>query len=783
MGPNLSFTREEVVAAAGVDPWTRQAQFQQEINPNDIAATRDTYLRAAEQATSVQDIATQATQISQGAGGNDGAPLVDGADRDQQTADGMQQGGADIAAVGETLNRAMNRAIGAHDQVLALIPPLDTTHTTNIQAAVDEYNAWVTSVQGVPLEPGTAEAMAEGIRQRWIEQTATAARTADADITAAVEAYRMDMMAQANELQYLGYEPSEGPFQLFTTPEMGQWAAAGLNAEAQKENPDQGKIDRYLDGLQSVNSGVYGPTGPGTTGPNEADRAMTPEERAYLDSFYGTVSADTLAALGNNDSLGGAATTVANGIDTLMNPELGGIDTAVSPEQVPASIGEYLNGYGDQIAGQASVDRFNGFGSLMESATVAPGDDFAANLATAGLEVQEAVDAANIASAGSEWNPESTSMMPPLALTGSGDLLSHVSTNAAASTDILMGSDARNRMLAADWQDSQGIADLINSSTRPAEDGSMTPDQEYVADEVLGFYADNPDELIHDWETDDAALPEYDNVPLQGAVAEAALNRMDALVGYGDARPSDDVYGVFGLMGATDPTVNEYFKTGIGAEQHDLAYDVYAGNVDAAARQGVLEDIGDLTQYVNWGEADALQHYAGDEDKQDKLSQDQAIASVGAAAAIGGLMGGPAGAAAGAVAGAGWSMATPAFSEYEAQAPKDLADYQAGEVPLNNQLMEYALLSGAADAYNANGVADITLPDVAPDPTVSESLAAAHGLNDDANSLLGQLSAQDESIRADVGAVQAGSRNIAPFTEHHPFAAERRAEAAEENGG
>ncbi len=595
MGPNLSFDRPEVVAAAGVDPWARQENFQNELNPEDIAATRDTYLRAAEQATSVQDIATQASQISQTAGGNDGAPLVDGADRDQQTADGMQQGGADIAAVGDTLNRAMNRAIAAHDEVLALIPPLNVTLATNVQAAVDEYNAWVASVQGVPLEPGTAEAMAEGIRQKWIEQTAQAASTADGEITAAVEAYRMDMMTQANELQYLGYVPSEGPFQLFTTPEMGEWAAAGLNNALQQENPNQQDIDRYIDGLQAINSGIYGNPAAGTTGPQEAQRNMTPEERAYLDAFYGTASADTLAALGSNESLSGAATTVANGIDTLMNPEIGGIDSAGNAEGVPASIAEYLYGYDQQITDQASVDQFNGFGALMESATVAPSDTFAYDAGMAALGVQQAVDQRNLSAAeNAQWNPELASEGEPLQLTGSSDLLSHAALSATASQGLLSDPGVRNQALGADWQDSQGIADVIGSATRPDENGVMTAEQEGIADGVLTYYADNPAELIHDWD-DPTPLLAYDNVPLQGAVAEAALLRMDDIVGFGQSAPTyteGDTYGVFSLMAATDPTVNEYFKTGINAAEYELAPACTPAAI--ADRANAATDINDL---------------------------------------------------------------------------------------------------------------------------------------------------------------------------------------------
>ncbi|GAB2912653.1 hypothetical protein GCM10022245_54530 [Streptomyces mayteni] len=773
--------------AGGQDPWATQTRFNGEINLPHMARAGDALLEAADGARDVKDLATRADAISEPAGAVNGAPLAVSSERFDETRVNIRDERLDQAV--EYNFRAMRRASDTLNQVNAAITPngLDA-RIGNYQAeALQDWNYWETTRQGIQqqyqnnptatlptivykqnsvtfgrLPDGTVTLPPElptNIRDTYLQGAGDDARGTGGSIDAQIAMYRHALTEMAADLGEWGYNVASGPVDIFATPEMARFTAERINAEMAKDNPDELYLELYTENLQSITGGVFGdPLAPGQV----AQRGLTPQESTYLQAFYNTLSPEALAKLGSMEDLSGfAKTNVANGIDMLMNPDIGGIDVSGTggAQQVPDSIAEYLYGYDQRITEPGGVEAFNGFGRLMESSALTPGDDFARTTGIASLGVQEAIDRRNF--------------VPSEPLTGSSDLLSHASRNADASLDLLSQQSTRERFLAVDWQDSQGIADVIRSATYPGAEG-LTVEQKSVADGVLTFYTDNPEELVPDWSTD-GPPPDFppDVVPLQGAVADTALRRMDDIAGYG-ANPyaERDRYGTFSLMAAADPTVNEYFKTGVNAVQYGLAYERYAdGGADAFT---TMNRIGTLNQLVSWGEQDVINHYQGREDKENELRRDLATASAGAILGVAGMAPGPLGVGM-SLTEQGWSVAESAFPEFEPQAPRALGDYQLEGAFLNDERMRYTVLSALAAAHNEGAPLDRI--DMPPASTVTERFDIAGSV---ANPALDDV---EERLGGDVSrdiAAAMGSRHVPEFNPDDRATAERRLDPSEQ---
>src|SRR5687768_17078691 len=97
--PKLSFTNEEVAQAAGKDPWRRQREFSEELDPDDMAETAATYRQAAAKAGGAGELAEKATEVATRGGHLGGRDIVDGHDRIDHTARGLQGNGEDMDQV------------------------------------------------------------------------------------------------------------------------------------------------------------------------------------------------------------------------------------------------------------------------------------------------------------------------------------------------------------------------------------------------------------------------------------------------------------------------------------------------------------------------------------------------------------------------------------------------------------------------------------------------------------------------------------------------------------
>ncbi|TDC62357.1 hypothetical protein [Streptomyces hainanensis] len=581
--PDLSFTRDEVEARAGRKPWTRQREFHEEIDPDDMAETAAAYARAASQARDAADLAERATRVSEQSGARDGSALVDAEGRIDATDRALQSGGDDIDGVVRHLVRAMNQAIDTDEKVTGLIHDpgkLEDDYARHLRAAVVEWNGMQRALQARVAEraaewdawqraqpqggsapvhtpllvqyggrtatalpttgaQGTSYAFpdseAADVRNTHLGNAASDASAAYGEIDDEIEVYRHRLAQEGAELRRLGYDLTAGPLGLWTTEDMAKFDAQQFGEESRKEEPDPELLSLYTQGLGAIGDGVYGDAQP----PGDPERQLTADERAYLERFYGSLDSETLGRLGRLPDLGrvseAAKADVANGISMLTNPDAGGIDpSGEGMRNVPESIRNFLespftvDGRGVPTSESRFIEEqrdLNGFGGLMATADVAPGDAFAKELATSAVEAEKVASRAEARFQGvSEQN------------SGSSGMLSAAALNTEVSADLLRDDTFRGDLLSQRWYNSAGAADLIDSGTTVPDgvDPQGVEAMRYVeaAYDVLGYAKDHPDQI--NAPQDPMGISQTNHSPLQRAVGDTTLRYLDLLSNDGD---------------------------------------------------------------------------------------------------------------------------------------------------------------------------------------------------------------------------------------------------------
>ncbi|MDT0346572.1 TPR repeat region-containing protein [Streptomyces litchfieldiae] len=686
--PNLRFTRAEVEEEAGKKPWTRQREFTAEINPDDMGDTAAVYARAAGEASGAGELAQHATDLGADSGGIDGGTLVDAEGRIDETARGLQGNGQDMDEVVTYLVRAMNQAIDTEREVYDLVYAegfLEEAYVRQLAGAQNSWDGWqqaltdaVAAHNSSSAVPGTialpvthdgrtinadhAESgggvvyslpasLATEIREKHLRNAADFAVTYDAEMADAIEAYRRKLAEYGQQLGELGYDLSDGPLGIFTTDEMGEYAGQQLAEELAKDNPNPDVLLMYTEGLDSIVLGIYAEG----ADPGAAQRELTASELAYLEKFYGQLDADDLAALGalTEDTRGldpgeagrqyAGAQRVANGLNMLLNPDIGGIDPAARPDRVPEGIRPFVYNYENSDlypsdeSGRAhptlgsdafndELRRFNGFGDLMGTATIGSGEQFSEDLAHAAVDVQTRTSLQYSASGYDQDYVENTF--------GSG-LLSSAALNTEASAGLLNDADFRDQLLSQRWEDSQGAAELIASGTTipPGVDHNSDEARRYVEAgyHVLTSAPAHADGILakNSMMTE---LGHSDHTALQNAIGDTSLQYMDMLsksaqeTGFsvpGDpddpnARTDRNLFGndyrysfelsrgdreaLFSLMNSTGDEPRQNFLNGVGAWQETTAYNAFVrdsdGNGDQAAAFDAIGRVAGTVQHV-----------------------------------------------------------------------------------------------------------------------------------------------------------------------------------------
>ena len=687
--PDFNFTSAQVETKAGRKPWTRQREFAAEIQPDDMADTAAVYARAAGEASGAGELARHATEVGADAGGLDGASLVDEDGRIDATARGLQGNGQDMDSVVDYLVRSMNRAIQADEEVFDLVlgdGGLEEARTRHITAAVNEWNGWQSALEAaVPANPlgdssvlrpimsidvsyggrtltiapeqdwsrsvySLPASLATEIREKHLGNAADDAVTADDEITDAIEAYRNKLAEYGVELGALGYDLSDGPLGLWTTDEMATYAGQRLSEELAKDHPDPEALLRWTEGLDSVARGIYD----NPDDPEEAAKDLTPAERAYLQTFLGELDADELARLGHltEDTAGldpgqagiqfASVQRVANGINMLTNPEIGGLDptTEAGRAALPAGVRhfvyeareDFVDGFANAAVRRPVGDEFkdalrdfNGFGALMSTGSIAPGDGFGTGLASAAVDIQSMTEYQYF-DGGHE----------DVANTGSSGLLRNVSLNDGLSADLLNDTSFREAALGLHWEDSTGIAEVVRAGTTIPDgvDGNSTAARPYVqaAFNVLDYAAGHNDEILGRGNPNIAEYAPLDHSALQDAVGDTMLTYMDMLSKgsaetefsapadpnaadrftdrnlhgrdylYSFEFDGDDRRSLFSLMNKTDESVRQDFFNGVGAWQEVTAYNAFLRDEPGgrSEQSSTFEDIGRVAGTVQY---------------------------------------------------------------------------------------------------------------------------------------------------------------------------------------
>jgi hypothetical protein len=623
------------VEAQGKKPWTAQRKFAEEIDTDSMAETAAAYARASAETKDVDDLASRATEVSQGAGSLNGASLVKNG-RYDETHRALQRGGDDMDTVVSLIIRGMNRALDAeqhNEQHIQRMNGQLRTHQANAQA---EWGGWERALSNANLNVGSADDphvtvthngrrlmvprqglpqwLADEIREKHLKLAVADAGRAEKDVRDEINYYRHRMMNDARELAELGYRLTEGPFELYMTQEMAQYAARMLKKELERKNPNPELLEGYTAGLRAIAEGIYGepPTG-------GSERDLSPAERAYLLAFYNTLDAESLAKLGDMNGLAPVTNTkrnVANGIMMLMNREIGGLGPSggqpMAGSEIPESIRHFVYDYRDTWKGDAfspefleSVERFNGFGGLMEEATVASGTDFSRSLAHAAVFAQSQLQGD-----------------PNVSNTGASGMLMAAALNTDASALLLSDDQFNQQLLGLRWDDSRGVANLVEGGTIVPEGMNRnSPEaQKYfdAAENVLTYAARHPDD-IRGTLIGGGTMTTHDD--LQRAIGQTALKHMDLMSRpAGDTglwKPEEhhtingtryehgfdfgnkDLQSLFSLMNSTPSDVRDGFFTDVAGWEYRTAYHAFReggnnigptieniGNIAGAAAQG-----------------------------------------------------------------------------------------------------------------------------------------------------------------------------------------------------
>ncbi|MDO9377329.1 MAG: hypothetical protein Q7T56_00665 [Nocardioidaceae bacterium] len=239
-------------------------------------------------------------------------------------------------------------------------------------------------------------------------------------------------------------------------------------------------------------------------------------QQADFDRYLRPVS-DAILNYSNVDRhLPGAVDTDGNGIVSkaqmplavreLVEMRIGGHHERTDDEGFADQGYRYGNGESGSFSDITNLDRFNGWSQLMRSSTVDPGDAFAGDLAHQAIQAKQDMNAILGSASGLRhyWEGapvqddiDSEDDLRDLASRlhdrGASDLLSVVSRNEDASSNLLMDDTDRRALLGLNWGDGTGAGDVITHGTdRDPAEGGGTPAQARAALAVMEEIASDP---------------------------------------------------------------------------------------------------------------------------------------------------------------------------------------------------------------------------------------------------------------------------------------------------
>ncbi|MGW8851188.1 putative alpha/beta hydrolase [Streptomyces xiamenensis] len=668
---DISITKDDVVEAAGCDPWELQSDFASDTDLESMTALSGVFKTGAGEADEAGGVAAYASALEESSGAAGGEPIYGSAAVHlQSTYEDL--GAENLENISRILDQVATEAetvLEANENALTHATGLDwqvERHESSANGDYDTFVAWL-GEQGAKAEElmsytiygetftgaqGTfpMNAVEEHVRKTHLDLAASFASIVYDGMFERIDDYYGILHQKEGELNEYGYDVAGSPVGFWYTEGRAAHEAEQLEIELNKPNPDPDIVERYTAGLAKIAENVYGdPHNPG-----DPLRNLSPEEAAYLEEFYNTLSPEAFALLSGQGGPGGGADVgmaaenealrnagfenariaLANGINLLTNPDIGGIDPAEERGRVPDSISTFV--YPDwengNERGAEDLKLFNGFGDIMGHASVPPADTFATDMGHAAIDWQELAQLRF-------YDEDSTEVVN----TGSSGLLEAVSLNTGVSAELLNDEDYRDDLFRAEWSDSTGAGSLVRSGTTVPDGVDPNSDEarKYfeAAYNVLSYTGEHGPRMssLND-------LASVDTSDLQQAIGETTLRYMDFISQFSDengsgflepgdsddpaARVFADLFGqdhrygfelsreerenVMLYMTEADDHVRDEFRGGVAAWQAVTAYNAFEtgeniGSVlGAVGRISGIQEAADLRAIENGMDEDTL---------------------------------------------------------------------------------------------------------------------------------------------------------------------------------
>ncbi|MBW1600448.1 hypothetical protein [Streptomyces sp. JJ38] len=737
-------TRAALVEAAGCDPYELRTDFKNDSDPEAVDSLSSIFKNGADEAAESGSVAEYAAGLEERAGTRgSNAIYEDSAEHLQQTYDDLGESG--LRTISNTLGEIK-------DEMETTITYLDDS--IDGQMGLEYWREWYASQarQEIgPIEDDLADAEGnsmytyKGYGKEWVFEASKfpieEVRThIEDEFTRRAGEYAADvydlmkgelddyygfLSNREQRLSEEGYDTGDSPVNVWFPPGRAEYEAEQLRIELNKEDPDPEAVARYTEGLENVMNGVLDENGQLRTD----HEYLSDEEVAFLEEYYDTLGAEGLALLGNiglYDLGDDAAQTVhdvqsavANGLNLMTNPDAGGLDTN-DPDQyerLPESVRTLLENPEERLSDSMDEQMewysdFDGFGDLMEHATVAGGNGFSKDLAEAALWAQAGASSV-----------EGLPAAHDLDMSGAAGALRSVALNEGASAELIIEDEFRDRLLSTDWQDHGGPADLIRSATLPPDGQEPSARQTEAAFELLAavaqdreYYSGLKDLEGNEWGANHKLV--------ESAVTDTTLAYLDYLdeasnrngtndlpVSYFSNQDTlfmlspDDRADLFQYVADTDQEVVNKFETGLNAYYTARAEAAFAPGTSEEERRVILGDLGNLEGAVGNGYNQALVDEQKSEDDKEKLRAKLAVAMVTGVTGVSGAVAvAPAATTSWGVAGAlAGSVGGLVETKPEAAQLADSLNYEAGmhgDWTLRSTVAEAAV--GAADGGHGN---------------------------------------------------------------------------------
>jgi hypothetical protein len=542
-----TFSKESLVAQAGIDPWALRDQFAVG-DPEEIYAMARAFNAAAAQQGDAVELTTRGLETAGDGYKVDNATPIDVDAEVAATSRSLGNNGEKLGRIAKLLSET------ASD--LAVRTSTATTGVSDMESAVNGViGRWNTFWQGTGHH--LPEEDWKPVRDTYVAEAVQKVKDFGGPIKQSITDYETYLQAHLRSMADLGYLPSdaadEGPGDVNLTPAAAQADAGKVNA-ALGLPPGKDGILGIQDGSSTVallNAKVA------------AGQPLTPAERAYLDAWYNAVGADNLAKIPGyvraaapsavdlsrgpdgspvrsaDDIYRQTVTPIANGIMNLSNPAVGGHATTA---EMPRAIQDLVNqrvGYVDpetgnrypnsrwtdeapltkqqwleqsQAGGVDGLGRYNGFADLMGAADVTGGDAYTKDLAASAVRIKQDLNAAQYG-ARYEMNARGMDGAEAAAVlsrtvddSGASEMLGVVAHNHSASADVVLDPKLRAEVMGLNWDDEGGAAAVLASGTeRSPANGGGTEKQARAALAVIqevgsdrDFYLNRMGEQLED---------------------------------------------------------------------------------------------------------------------------------------------------------------------------------------------------------------------------------------------------------------------------------------------